>query len=86
MVSCSFFSDTEWLSYGVEHNKWEPEANCANCPEKVSEYWSALQSQSGMQLVPANAQRKKQRKNKRTSHAAALPAAAVATRSKRRRT
>jgi hypothetical protein len=78
----------KWLGYGVEHNTWEPEANCANCPEKVSEYWSAVQSQSGMRLVSTNTtQRKKQRKKKRTSHAAALPAAAaVATRSKRRRT
>jgi hypothetical protein len=78
----------KWLGCGVEHNTWEPEANRANCTEKVSEYWSAVQSQSGMRLVSTNtAQRKKQRKKKRTSHAAALPAAAaVATRSKRRRT
>jgi hypothetical protein len=24
------------LGYGVEHNTWEPEVNCANCPEKVN--------------------------------------------------
>jgi hypothetical protein len=77
----------KWLGYGVAHNTWEPEANCANCPEKVSEYWSAVHSQSGMRLVDTNtAQRKKQRKKKRTSQAAAPPAAAVLTRSKRRRT
>eukprot|EP00882_Tetradesmus_deserticola_P000856 GHRQ01000930.1.p1 GENE.GHRQ01000930.1~~GHRQ01000930.1.p1 ORF type:complete len:1344 (+),score=98.92 GHRQ01000930.1:408-4034(+) len=72
----------KWLSYGVEHNTWEPEANCANCPEKVSEYWSAVQSQSGMRLVAAP--HKKQRKNKRSAQSAALPAAR-ATQAKRRR-
>jgi hypothetical protein len=61
----------KWLGYGVEHNTQETQANCANCPEKVSEYWSAMQSQSGMSLVAAP--HKKQRKNKRSAQAAALP-------------
>jgi hypothetical protein len=71
----------KWLGYGVEHNTWEPQANCANCPEKVSEYWSAVQSQSGMRLVAAP--HKKQRKNKRSAQAAALPAVKAAIRKRR---
>jgi hypothetical protein len=54
----------KWLGYGVEHNTWEPEANRANCPEKVSEYWSAVQSQSGMRLVSSNTAHRKQQQQK----------------------
>jgi hypothetical protein len=71
----------KWLGYGVEHNTWEPQANCANCPEKVSEYWSAVQSQSGIRLVAVP--HKKQRKNKRSAQAAALPAVNAAIRKRR---
>jgi hypothetical protein len=28
-----------WKGYGPEHNSWEPEANVANAPEKLAEYW-----------------------------------------------
>jgi hypothetical protein len=28
-----------WKAYGPEHNSWEPEANVANAPEKITEYW-----------------------------------------------
>ena len=34
----------KWLGYGIEHNTWEPEANVQNAPEKLSDYWAALQS------------------------------------------
>jgi hypothetical protein len=35
----------KWLGYGPEHNTWEPEANCAHCPDKLTEYWQRIQSQ-----------------------------------------
>jgi hypothetical protein len=34
----------KWLGYGPEHNTWESEANCANCPDKVTEYWDRVKS------------------------------------------
>jgi hypothetical protein len=34
----------KWLSYGPEHNTWEPEANLTNCPELLSEYWASVQA------------------------------------------
>jgi len=35
----------QWLGYGPEHNTWESAANCANCPDKVTEYWDRVKSQ-----------------------------------------
>lgn len=74
----------KWLGYGVEHNTWEPEANCANCPAKVSEYWAAVQThaeEAGVRLdKPSKAQRKRQRKLKRKA-----PDVGVTLRSKRSR-
>jgi hypothetical protein len=29
----------EWKGYGPEHNSWEPEANVANAPKRLAEYW-----------------------------------------------
>jgi hypothetical protein len=29
----------QWKGCGLEHNSWEPEANVANAPEKLAEYW-----------------------------------------------
>jgi hypothetical protein len=29
----------QWKGYGPEHNSWTPEANVANAPEKLAEYW-----------------------------------------------
>jgi hypothetical protein len=38
-----------WKGYGPEHNSWEPEANVANVPEKIAEYWKGYASkQSGV--------------------------------------
>lgn len=52
----------KWLGYGPEHNTWEPEANCANCPDKVTEYWDRVKSQQSAQQ--ATAQRRTLRKRK----------------------
>jgi hypothetical protein len=35
----------KWIGYGPEHNTWEPEANCANCPQVVSDYWDRVKAQ-----------------------------------------
>ena len=38
-----------WKRYGPEHNSWEPEANVANAPEKIAEYWKRYaEKQSGV--------------------------------------
>jgi hypothetical protein len=38
-----------WKGYGPEHNSWEPEANVANAPEKIAEYWKGyVPKQSGV--------------------------------------
>jgi hypothetical protein len=29
----------QWKGNGPEHNSWEPEANVANAPERLAEYW-----------------------------------------------
>lgn len=65
----------KWLGYGVEHNTWEPEANCSNSPEKVSDYWAKIQAHSGLRLS-------KPRKAKRQAHGT-VPGVTVTTRSKR---
>jgi hypothetical protein len=37
----------EWKGCGPEHNSWAPEANVANAPERLAEYWKRYaQSQS----------------------------------------
>ena len=41
----------KWLDWGLEHNTWEPKANCANCPEKVSDYWARVQAQAGVRVT-----------------------------------
>jgi len=39
----------QWKGYGPEHNSWEPEANVANAPEKLAEYWKRYaEKQSGV--------------------------------------
>jgi hypothetical protein len=29
----------------MSYNTWEPESNCADCPDKVEEYWTRLKPQ-----------------------------------------
>lgn len=36
----------KWKGYGHEHNTWEPEANCANCPEAIQTYWDERQTRA----------------------------------------
>ena len=39
----------QWKGYGPEHNSWEPEANVANAPEQLVEYWKRYaEKQSGV--------------------------------------
>lgn len=67
----------KWLGYGPEHNTWENEADCANCPEKLSEYWDRVKSQKS--AAQAAAQRKRARKRK----ASTQPSASVVAGSRR---
>ena len=30
----------KWVGYDESHNTWEPESNCANCPELIKAYWA----------------------------------------------
>lgn len=32
----------KWAGYGVEHNSWEPEANCKSCQDLVEEYYVSV--------------------------------------------
>ena len=41
----------KWLGYGQEHNSWEPEANVANCPELIGEYWQRIARAAGIGAV-----------------------------------
>lgn len=43
----------KWRGYGVEHNTWEPAANCQNCPEKVQEYWDLVAARQKAQQAQA---------------------------------
>ena len=61
----------KWLGYGVEHNTWEPSANCANCPQLVSDYWAKVEAQADTARV-----------SKRKQSAAAAGSAARSKRAK----
>jgi hypothetical protein len=73
----------KWLGYGPEHNTWETEANCANCPDKVTEYWDRVKSQQSAQQ--ATAQRKSLRKRKASNQATPDTTTAVGSRRATRR-
>lgn len=51
----------KWLGYGPEHNTWEPEANCAHCPDKLTEYWQRIQSQQANYKSGKRAQARKRK-------------------------
>jgi hypothetical protein len=55
-----------WLGYGHEHDTWEPEENCANSPELVSNYWARAQVQAEKKPVS----KRKARRSKRATAAA----------------
>lgn len=70
----------KWLGYGPEHNTWEPEANCANCPDKLSDYWERVKSQQSSALRAAG---KRSRKRKAVNSDTAVSAGVGTRRSKR---
>jgi hypothetical protein len=37
-----------WKGYGLEHNSWEPEANVANAPYLIGEYWQRIGRAAGV--------------------------------------
>jgi hypothetical protein len=37
-----------WKGYGLEHNSWEPEANVANAPDLIGEYWQRIGRAAGV--------------------------------------
>ena len=37
-----------WKGYGPEHNTWEPEANVANAPDLIGEYWQRIGRAAGV--------------------------------------
>jgi hypothetical protein len=52
-----------WLGYGHDHDTWEPEANCANCPALITEYWSRVKTQTEKKPVSKRKQRMRARAN-----------------------
>lgn len=54
----------QFKGYGPEHNEWLPEANLANAPESLADYWAAVRA-------------KEARKRKRAQDAAAVQADGV---------
>jgi hypothetical protein len=57
-----------WQGYGPEHNTFEPEENCANCAELISEYWQyrsrthKIANSSGKAPEPTLTRTRKRRK------------------------
>lgn len=49
----------KWKGYGVEHNTWEPAANCQNCPEKVQEYWDLVAARQKAKQAQAQVSEKR---------------------------
>jgi hypothetical protein len=37
---------TRWKGYGHEHDTWEPEENCVNSSELITEYWDRVKEQT----------------------------------------
>jgi hypothetical protein len=40
-----------WKGYGQEHNSWEPEANVANAPDVIGEYWQRIGRAAGVEAT-----------------------------------
>lgn len=40
-----------WAGYGEEDRTWEPDSNCRNCPDKVQEYWQAVEHRQKVELA-----------------------------------
>ena len=44
----------KWVGYDVEHNTWEPDHNCVNCPDKVQQYWNAVTARKAVAQTRRN--------------------------------
>jgi hypothetical protein len=79
----------KWLGYGSEHNTWEPEDNCANCPDILREYWHRIQAQADAAATKGNSttvkRTKQSRRQKRKASTTATAAISTQRRSKRTR-
>lgn len=41
----------KWKGYSIHYNSWEPEANVANCPELLGQYWQQVARNAGLGAV-----------------------------------
>jgi hypothetical protein len=51
----------KWAGYGIEHNTWEPAANCQNCPDKVQQYWDSVAARQQAKQAQAKLAGKRKR-------------------------
>jgi hypothetical protein len=40
-----------WKGYGLEDNSWKPEANVANAPDLIGEYWQQIGRAAGVRAT-----------------------------------
>jgi len=71
-----------WKGYGHEYDTWEPEENCANSSELVSEYWGA---RIKVQTEKKPVSKRKSKKRGRQDDAAVTDTGRALRSSKRRR-
>jgi hypothetical protein len=56
-----------WLGYGHEHDTWEPEANCVNSSELITEYWARVKTQKEKKPVSKRKSKKRARQTAASS-------------------
>jgi hypothetical protein len=71
-----------WKGYGHEHDTWEPEENCANSSELITEYWDRVKVQTEKKPV---SKRKTKKRSRQTADAAESLSQRALRSSKRRR-
>lgn len=59
----------KWLGYAPEHNTWEPEANLANCPEVLTEYWATVKHAEALKKTKTRRRLKAKRQSGSIRHA-----------------